>query len=43
MHVVSGQCVGVPTAATSDQVTLQRCSATPSALQEWLLEEEAWR
>ena len=43
VHVVSGQCVGVPTAATSDQVTLQRCSATPSALQEWLLEEEAWR
>ena len=40
VHSLSGQCLSVPTAGTSDQITIQRC--TSSAYQEWILEDEDW-
>jgi len=40
VHQLSGLCLSVPTAATSDQLTLQKC--TSSTLQMWTFEEEAW-
>ena len=40
IHVISGQCLSVPTAGTSDQVTVQRCSST--SYQEWILEDQPW-
>ena len=41
IHQLSKQCLSVPTAGTSDQVTIQEC--TKSAYQEWILEDEDWK
>ena len=41
IHVVSGQCLSVPTAGTSDQVTVQTCEH--SAYQEWTMEAQEWQ
>ena len=41
IHRLSGQCLSVPTAGTSDQITIQRC--TSSSYQEWDLEDEVWQ
>lgn len=40
VHTTSGLCLTVPTAATSDILTLQRCSGDRG--QEWEMEEEQW-
>ena len=40
VHRLSGLCLALPTAATSEQVTLQACSSSPT--QKWLLDKEAW-
>jgi len=40
VHQLSGLCLSVPTAATSDQLTLQKC--TSSGHQVWALEQEDW-
>lgn len=43
-HVVSGLCLSVPTAATSDVLTVQKCSeGEGESYQRWLLEEEDWQ
>jgi polypeptide N-acetylgalactosaminyltransferase len=40
VHVASGHCLTVPTAATSDSLTLQRCTGDPH--QQWTLEDQPW-
>lgn len=40
VHQLSGLCLSVPTAATSDQLTLQKCSS--SSYQMWIFENQAW-
>ena len=39
-HSLSGACLALPTAATSDQVTIQSCSTSPK--QQWILDKQAW-
>ena len=40
IHSLSGACLALPTAATSDQVTVQTCSNSPT--QQWILDKQAW-
>ena len=40
VHELSGLCLSVPTSATSDQLTIQKC--TSSTYQMWSLESETW-